>query len=1083
MRIEKVTFKNLNSLAGTWSIDFTNERYREDGIFAITGPTAAGKSTVLDAICLALYGQTPRLATISKSTNEIMTRQTGDCFAEVVFSTGKGRYRSHWSQRRARNKSEGALQPAKQELVNLNTNEMVNLKKGIADKINELTGLDFKRFTRSMLLAQGDFAAFLKATSDERAVILEKITGMEIYSEISEKVYRRMDEESKALKALEIQLGGIEVLADDARKVKENQRDALTQKEVQLKQSQNVIQEALTWKKTVKGLEETAQALAEKDKALQNENDAFKLEAQKLQVALRAQKVDPSYEALKTIRETLKQTAQLKEKAVRDKPVAEEALKEAQAASDSSKTRWDEAENARQSAMPIISDVRLRDAAIKKQSLDLEELKKEVGSLQKSINQSQKELFEKESALTSLKEESALLENYLKTHAGEKVLVSAYSGLEASSDHLKEIEDEIKRLQKDDQKSKNREKELQAQLQKETQDLNVLRSTAERLKNQQEKVAEELKGVLQGETEQSLVTQLDALKERRHYRQLIQSLEEHRRGLKNGAPCPLCGATHHPYAEGNIPAVDEIQTQIDVVQKTLNEVIGLKNQLEEIATKATLQKEAITSVETNRRLVQERLDGVIEQRQEALNLIDEKKKKFAMDSNAFYENVSGFGLVLPMSPAEVINELLAKKKLWVKNEEAFNEKQKDLERVVSEIREIKSLKAEKEKTWQGKQSQFVQDEEKLNEEKRIRTELFGDKDPDQVEKSLNDTVTQTKSLYEQMRKAADEKAGQLRTLISAIETYDQQVKEIQEREVQALSLFEASLKKYGFDDQEHYIQSRLENSEVESLQNKFQSLTERINRLKGEMEQNRQALAQEKAKNLTDKTMDELEDSQQANETEQTTVREALSNIIYELRGDDEAREKSKDYLKTIATKQVIVDQWSALSELIGSADGKKFRNYAQGITFDIMIAYANQSLMKMNDRYLLKRKDKEGLELEVQDNYQAGVIRSTKNLSGGESFIVSLALALGLSKMASQNVQVESLFLDEGFGTLDEDALDNALKTLSGLHQQGKLIGVISHVQELKDRIGTQIVVTPKALGRSVLSGPGVELLNRQFV
>lgn len=296
----------------------------------------------------------------------------------------------------------------------------------------------------------------------------------------------------------------------------------------------------------------------------------------------------------------------------------------------------------------------------------------------------------------------------------------------------------------------------------------------------------------------------------------------------------------------------------------------------------------------------------------------------------------------------------------------------------------------------------------------------------------------------------------------------------------ALSLFEASLKKFGFDDQEHYFQSHLESSELESLQDKSQSLTERINRLQGEMEQNNQTLAQKKAKNLTDKTIEELEAEQKANEIEQTDVRETLGNILYELRGDDEAREKSKDYLRTIAAKQLIVDQWSALSGLIGSADGRKFRNYAQGITFDIMIAYANQSLMKMNDRYLLKRKNKDGLELEVQDNYQAGVIRSTKNLSGGESFIVSLALALGLSKMASQNVQVESLFLDEGFGTLDEDALENALKTLSGLHQQGKLIGVISHVQELKDRIGTQIIVTPKALGRSVLSGPGVDHLDR---
>ena len=433
-----------------------------------------------------------------------------------------------------------------------------------------------------------------------------------------------------------------------------------------------------------------------------------------------------------------------------------------------------------------------------------------------------------------------------------------------------------------------------------------------------------------------------------------------------------------------------------------------------------------------------------------------------------------------MPPTEIINELLTKKTLWVKNEEAFISKQNQIEKTESDIREIKSLKAEKERTLQGEKTELSKANEKLKDEKRIRTELFGDKDPDQEEKALHNSVQEAKFLYEQMKKAEDERAGELRALCSAIETYDRQIKETQTREIEALSLLTVSLQECGFKNEEHYLASRLQNSEVESLLCASQSLTDRINRLQGEMEQNNQTLAQEKAKNLTDKTIEELEAEQKANEIEQTDVRETLGNILYELRGDDEAREKSKDYLRTIAAKQLIVDQWSALSGLIGSADGRKFRNYAQGITFDIMIAYANQSLMKMNDRYLLKRKDKDGLELEVQDNYQAGVIRSTKNLSGGESFIVSLALALGLSKMASQNVQVESLFLDEGFGTLDEDALENALKTLSGLHQQGKLIGVISHVQELKDRIGTQIIVTPKALGRSVLSGPGVEHLDR---
>jgi exonuclease SbcC len=159
---------------------------------------------------------------------------------------------------------------------------------------------------------------------------------------------------------------------------------------------------------------------------------------------------------------------------------------------------------------------------------------------------------------------------------------------------------------------------------------------------------------------------------------------------------------------------------------------------------------------------------------------------------------------------------------------------------------------------------------------------------------------------------------------------------------------------------------------------------------------------------------------------------------------------------------------------LIGSADGKKYRNFAQGLTFEMMIGHANRQLQEMTDRYLLLRDATQPLELNVIDNYQAGEIRSTKNLSGGESFIVSLSLALGLSHMASKNVRVDSLFLDEGFGTLDEEALETALETLSSLHQDGKMIGVISHVSALKERISTQIQVTPNAGGRSQLSGPG---------
>lgn len=138
------------------------------------------------------------------------------------------------------------------------------------------------------------------------------------------------------------------------------------------------------------------------------------------------------------------------------------------------------------------------------------------------------------------------------------------------------------------------------------------------------------------------------------------------------------------------------------------------------------------------------------------------------------------------------------------------------------------------------------------------------------------------------------------------------------------------------------------------------------------------------------------------------------------------------------------------------------------------MVSHANRQLVKMSDRYLLIRDAQQPLELNVIDNYQAGEIRSTKNLSGGESFIVSLTLALGLSKMASRKVRVDSLFLDEGFDTLDEESLDTALEALAGLQHDGKLIGVISHVSAMKERISAQIQVTPQTGGKSQISGPG---------
>ena len=216
MRILSVRFMNLNSLTGEWYIDFTQPEYSSDGIFAITGPTGSGKTTILDAVCLGLYGRTPRLDRITKSSNEIMSRQSGECFAEVTFETGKGRYRCHWSQHRARKKPEGELQPARHEVADAESGTVLESRiLQVAGFIEETTGMDFERFTRSMLLAQGGFAAFLQAPPDARAPILEQITGTEIYSLISMKVHERRAQERDKLELLMAELKGIQVLSED----------------------------------------------------------------------------------------------------------------------------------------------------------------------------------------------------------------------------------------------------------------------------------------------------------------------------------------------------------------------------------------------------------------------------------------------------------------------------------------------------------------------------------------------------------------------------------------------------------------------------------------------------------------------------------------------------------------------------------------------------------------------------------------------------------------------------------------------------------------------------------------------------
>jgi exonuclease SbcC len=203
---------------------------------------------------------------------------------------------------------------------------------------------------------------------------------------------------------------------------------------------------------------------------------------------------------------------------------------------------------------------------------------------------------------------------------------------------------------------------------------------------------------------------------------------------------------------------------------------------------------------------------------------------------------------------------------------------------------------------------------------------------------------------------------------------------------------------------------------------------------------------------------------------ENEKLHQRLGAAASQLAQDDEARHQQAAGLRQLATRQQEQQRWQDLAEQIGSAKGDKFSQFAQGLTLSHLARLANLRLQQLTGRYTILKTPNRNLELQIIDHDQADTVRPMASLSGGESFLVSLALALGLSELAGYKARIESLFIDEGFGTLDPDSLNTALDALERLQHSGKMIGIISHVADLKERIGTQIRVQPGAGGNSTV-------------
>jgi exonuclease SbcC len=942
LKIHKLECRNINSLHGTISIDFAS--LQEDGMFLISGPTGAGKSSIFDAICLALFGKTPRLGTKTverAGVDDVVHFSESDAFARLYFQMEEQEYISEWQIRRKQRKRDEFYSPK----MNLYKNDecIAEGSKEVQAAIEKESGLDFNRFTKSILLAQGEFQAFLKSNRDDRALLLERLAGGELYRTISIHVF---------------------------------------EKEKQVKNELEITQQAFD---QLEGLDESE---------LQRLNDALD-SLQKNKVKLQ--------QRLMGLQSQLNQSRTYKEINQRFEQVQAE-----------------------------FRQLLIQDEAMLKLSRQVE------------LNQKSGELYHLYERRDELGNKMAELPG--KVEQGEAELRAFIGGIQQVSDELALEECTTE--------------ELEAQLSDAKQKLTLLESRRQEISEQ--------KAVLSG-----------FLVERDHLEQRVEELsrsfleaEERKHSLTNELEAMNKVIAERERCEHNARQELEVQTRLRSLQEG-----GSLEQLEAIFQ----GYREVLRIEVREELIQE-LSIVFESDPQVLEMLSQLKKSAESES--------------PMSKyheKELLESLLAAKSedLEGRLRDALLSQREDLKKELALFihdYSFDEFSLDEFESWQELQSYMIklvgaqdlacaglkeidipglqediaayrkQLEEKTSRVESLRGEIngFDTSGYDESRKAIEKLEVRMKQQNELMNQR-EKLQLQLDAQGKIQEEYKNQLQELQRNSARNAEAIEQAEKIYGSID-------RTELLSPEELQEK-RALIEEYFQKKQSTETRLSDLEEQKADFPADLVQEERILSlidQAEKEREALVVQEG--GILERLRRNQSDREKQAkihDELKALKQEYGYLE---ILNNLIGSRDGKKYVRYVQNLSMGLLIQYANQHLKNLVPRYALKLKDQ--LQFDVIDQWQLDEVRHPDNLSGGEQFMLSLSLSLALSDLMGK--RLGTLFLDEGFGTLDEDSLETVLSCLENLQSQGRIIGIISHVAFLRERIVKQLQIEPVGAGRS---------------
>jgi exonuclease SbcC len=1252
MKILRIALRNLASLAGTHTVDFTRDPLRSAGLFSISGPTGSGKSTLLDALCLALYEKTPRLASASgeqipdgasastltpRDPGNLLRRGAAEGFAEVAFvGVDGGVYTARWSIRRARNRPDGNLQNSEMILLSGNIAHPANdpvavggKKSEVLPAIAEKVGLTFPQFTRAVLLAQNDFAVFLKSNDQERASILEALTGTERFAVISRLVFERHKKERAAVAELQSRLTGASPLAAEARAAAESERAAAATAVTKVESVFAGLQRQLDWFEQDRALSEVAERSST---ALSAARAAVEAAAPRQADLVLTEQLFHSIRPLRDAEQSaVNQLASARtqaEEATRRSTAASAALATSREAHGSATRAVERAALALAEAQPAIQNARLLDSQLEALTPRLHQ----AGTARATAEAAR---LREEQALKTLREKIAAHENTLAALGVRQVALAACADfvddLAAWRDRLASAETaratlalrtrdsadcaaRVTRLRAELEKSLAALARLQqsldqantahaaadqatrafdpealaarrAELDKENAVLVAFQTYVTRVadldaRHRAERAAlaqiaadsAAQRQALDEVTLTALPAALGALSASQAALKLLEAADDNsvprlRTALLPGQPCPVCGSLHHP-AAGSAHGVERaalraLRDQVSAHQKHYDDQSAAKTRLTtalELGEKARADRQAALDrlageltatrgqrpatealgdilamseaeqgaalaaaldASKNARAAQEKAEEAHRAASTALSAAITKRDQARAAHSQATDSLSAQKTALATAEAEataaeaqrvaaeqshaahfaalapVLDRLPEARAAFARDANAFAvnfaSDVETLRGLRQQIDAATGLRAQELARVPGREEALAHAVDTLTaattEETRLREEqarlqkerqaLFAGRPLPGVVGELEAAVAAARvALDTRVRELADAEtsaaaaAEAARGRQATLEAATAALTDAQAALDRGLAAFSSSTGR-PLDRTTVAAYLARDAAWLDAERKALALLRDALQAATGQNEAHAAALAKHRAQAPTTDSEDAVRAHHAARGAELSAARERLVAAAAALAADDQRRNAAASLNEEIDAQNRIAAPWGRLDELIGSSDGAKFRAIVQRHALDILLGHANAQLDLISARYRLERLP-DSLNLIVCDRDMADERRSVHSLSGGESFLVSLALALGLASLTSNRLRVESLFIDEGFGSLDPATLETAMGALMRLESQGRKVGVISHVSEMADAIPVQIRVVKGRGGASRLEVPG---------